>query len=58
MKTGVPCNEKRLFPVRIDSQGISREPYRVWVYSLAKKGHLDTCKYIIDNVEESIILQF
>ena len=33
MRTGIPCNENRLFPVGIDSQGFPCEPYRVWVYS-------------------------
>ena len=38
MKTGVPYNENRVFPVRIDSQGVSCELYRVWVCSA---GYLD-----------------
>jgi hypothetical protein len=33
MRTGVPCNENRSFPVRIDLQGVLCKPYRVWVYS-------------------------
>ena len=35
MRTGVPCNEKRFFLVRIDLQGLPCKPYRVWVYSVA-----------------------
>ena len=31
VRTGVPCNENRVFPVGIDSQGVPCEPYRVWV---------------------------
>ena len=34
MRTGVPCNESRFFPVVIDSQGVPCELYRVWVYSV------------------------
>ena len=33
MRTGVPCNENRVFPVGIDSQGVPCEPYSVWVCS-------------------------
>ena len=33
IKTGVPCNEKRFFLVRIDLQGLPCKPYSVWVYS-------------------------
>ena len=33
MRTGVPCYENRVFPVRIDSQGVPCEPYGVWVCS-------------------------
>ena len=33
MRTGVPCNESRFFPVAIGSQGVPCEPYRVWVCS-------------------------
>ena len=33
MKTGVPCNEYRFFPVGIDLQGVPCKPYRVWVCS-------------------------
>ena len=36
MRTGVPCNENRFLPVRIDSQGVPFEPW-VWVYSEVKK---------------------
>ena len=36
MRTGVPCNENRFFPVRIDLQGVPCKPYRDWVYSVAK----------------------
>ena len=32
MRTGVPCDENRFFPVGIDSQGNPCESYRVWVY--------------------------
>ena len=35
MRTGVPCNENRFFPVRIDLQGVPCKPYKVWVYSVA-----------------------
>ena len=35
MRTGVPCNENRVFPVRIDLQGVPCKPYRVWVCSAA-----------------------
>ena len=34
MRTGVPCNENRVFPVIIDLQGVPCKPYRVWVYSV------------------------
>ena len=34
MRTGVPCNKNRVFPVRIDLQGVPCKPYRVWVCSL------------------------
>ena len=34
MRTGIPCNENRYFPVGIDSQGVPCEPYRVWVCSV------------------------
>jgi hypothetical protein len=34
MRTGVPCNENRFFPVGIDSQGVPCELYRVWVCSV------------------------
>jgi hypothetical protein len=34
MRTGVPCNENRFFPVRIDLQGVPCKPYRVWVCSV------------------------
>ena len=27
MRTGIPCNENRYFPVGIDSQGVPCEPY-------------------------------
>ena len=33
MRTEVPCNENRFFPVRIDLQGVPCKPYRVWVCS-------------------------
>ena len=33
MRAGVPCNENRVFPVGIGSQGVPCELYRVWVYS-------------------------
>ena len=33
MRTGVPCNENRVFPVGLDSQGVPCELYRVWVCS-------------------------
>ena len=33
MRTRVPCNEKRFFPVGIGSQGVPCELYRVWVCS-------------------------
>ena len=33
MRPGVPCNENRFFPMRIDLHGVSCKPYRVWVYS-------------------------
>ena len=36
MRTGVPCNENRVFPVRIDLQGVPCKPYRVWVCSVDK----------------------
>ena len=35
MRTGVPCNENRFFPVRIDLQGVPCKPYRVGVCSEA-----------------------
>jgi hypothetical protein len=31
MRTGVPCNKNRFFPVRIHLQGVPYKPYRVWV---------------------------
>ena len=31
MRTGVPCNENRFFPLRIDLQGVPCKPYRIWV---------------------------
>ena len=34
MRTGVPGNENRFFPVAIDSQGVPCELYRVWVCSV------------------------
>ena len=34
MRTGVPCNENRFFPVGIDSQVVPCELYRVWVCSV------------------------
>ena len=34
MKTRVPCNENRVFPVGIGSQGAPCELYRIWVYSV------------------------
>ena len=34
MRTGVPCNENRFFPVRIDLQGVPCKPYRNWVCSV------------------------
>ena len=34
MRTGVPCNENRFFPVKIDSQGVPCELYWVWVCSV------------------------
>ena len=34
MRTGVPCNENRFFPVGIGSQGVPCELYRVWVCSV------------------------
>ena len=34
MRTGVPCNENRLFLVGIDLQGVPCKPYRVWVCSV------------------------
>ena len=34
MRTGVPCNVNRVFPVRIDLQGVPCKPYRVWVCSV------------------------
>ena len=34
MRTGVPCNENRFYPVGIGSQGVPCELYRVWVYSV------------------------
>jgi hypothetical protein len=34
MRTGVPCNENRFFPVGIDLKGVPCEPYRVWVCSV------------------------
>ena len=37
MRTGVRCNENRVFPVEIDLQRVPCEPYRVWVYSIARK---------------------
>ena len=37
MRTGVPSNEKTVFPVRIDLQGIPCEPYRVWVCSVSRQ---------------------
>ena len=33
MRAGFPCNESRVFSVRIDLQGVPCKPYRVWVYS-------------------------
>ena len=33
MRTGIPCNENRFFPVGIGSQGVPCELYRVWVCS-------------------------
>ena len=33
MRRGVSCNENRFFPVRIELQGVSCKPYRVWVCS-------------------------
>ena len=36
MRTGVPCNENRFFPVRIDLQGVPCKPYRFWVCSAVK----------------------
>ena len=33
MRTGVPCNKNRFFPVGIGSQGVPCELYRVWVCS-------------------------
>ena len=37
MRTRVPCNENRVFPVGIDLQGVSCKPYRVWVCSASKQ---------------------
>ena len=37
MRTGVPCNENRGFPVGIGSQGVPYELYRVWVCSVRLK---------------------
>ena len=37
MRTGVPCDENRFFPVEIGSQGVPCELYRVWVYSVTNK---------------------
>ena len=34
MRTGVPCNENRVFPVGIDLQGVPCKLYRVWVCSV------------------------
>ena len=36
MRTGVPFNENRPFPVGIDLQGVPCKLYRVWVYSAYK----------------------
>ena len=35
MRTGVPFNEYRVFPVGIGLQGVPCKPYRVWVCSVA-----------------------
>ena len=37
MRTVVPCNENRFFPVGVDSQGVPCELYRVWVCSVLKR---------------------
>ena len=34
MRTGVPCNEYRVFPVGIGLQRVPCKPYRVWVCSV------------------------
>ena len=34
MRTGVSCNEYRVFPVGIGLQGVPCKPYRVWVCSV------------------------
>ena len=36
MRTGVPCDENRVFPVRIDLQGVPCKPYRIWDCSVSK----------------------
>ena len=41
MRTGVPCNENRVFSVGIVSHGVPCEPYRVWVYSVSLHKYVD-----------------
>ena len=35
MRTGVPCNENRFFPVRINLKGVTCKPYRVWICNVS-----------------------
>ena len=56
MRTGVPCNENRIFPVGIGSQGVPCELYRVWACSaVVCIISLDDVFFKIQNLEKGFI---